>query len=78
MKPGKNNRKYKFIFPLVTAAAVTAGSFSAVTAAEVQGPMAPSTGSATTNQSEPAPNTNATASDHAEPAPGTHICESGF
>ena len=71
MKPGKNNRKYKFIFPLVTAAAVTAGSFSAVTAAEVQGPVAPSTGSATTNQSEPAPDTNATASDQAEPAPGT-------
>ena len=71
MKPGKNNRKYKFIFPLVTAAAVTAGIFSAVTAAEVQGPVAPSTGSATTNQSEPAPDTNATASDQAEPAPGT-------
>ena len=48
MKPGKNNRKYKFIFPLVTAVAVTAGSFSAVTAAEVQGQVAPSTGSATT------------------------------
>ena len=76
MKPGKNNRKYKFIFPLVTAAAVTAGSFSAVTAAEVQGPVAPSTGSATTNQSEPAPNTNATASDHAEPAPGTNATAS--
>ena len=71
MKPGKNNRKYKFIFPLVTAAAVTAGSFSAVTAAEVQGPVAPSTGSATTNQPEPAPNTNATASNQSEPAPGT-------
>ena len=41
MKPGKNNRKYKFIFPLVTAAAVTAGSFSAVTAAEVQGQLVP-------------------------------------
>ena len=76
MKPGKNNRKYKFIFPLVTAAAVTAGSFSAVTAAEVQGPVAPSTGSATTNQSEPAPNTNATASDQAEPAPDTNATAS--
>ncbi len=76
MKPGKNNRKYKFIFPLVTAAAVTAGSFSAVTAAEVQGPVAPSTGSATTNQSEPAPNTNATASDQAEPAPNTNATAS--
>ena len=69
MKPEKGDYKYKFIFSLITAAAVTAGSFSAVTAAEVQGPLAPSTSSATTDQPEPAPGTDATTANQPEPAP---------